>query len=504
MKIKLLPLCLLLLSCSALFAENDSTHIGQNATASVIPATHSSNSRNAYVKQKAKTMAQDFWDSFLDKSKHRKQRDTSATADPFSQYDLTWLNGNDRRHNGSPFAGKYFTPIVMVDVNYTASNWHPIDNTVVGSTALARNNEVQVSLASLGGEFQYDNVRAKIMLQFGTRATVVPRNDASWTRGGYDLLSAYRYFSEAYGGYHFNVMHGINVDAGIFMSYVGLFSYYNSENWTYQPSYTSDNTPWFFNGVRIQMFPSMKLKQEIWIINGWQTYGKFNNMPGLGSQTTWSPRESIRFVSNNYFGTDVANNPKCFRFHSDNSFLVRYYNHPGAKGVSKGAISITADLGFQSGGGLGGFGLMNSNPQSNFLSWMAYNNVWFGKDHFSWCTGGGMIHNPGRYLVLAPTGQADPNTNVQTGSTIGSMPYNLSAGTPFDAFDISTSLSWMPNDFITFTAQVIHRQAQQDYFAGHGGVTSPNGYEGTALTPGWAPNLVKQETRVILALMVRL
>jgi len=29
--------------------------------------------------------------------------------------------------------------------------------------------------------------------------------------------------SEAFGGYHFNVMHGINVDAGIFMSYVGLF-----------------------------------------------------------------------------------------------------------------------------------------------------------------------------------------------------------------------------------------------------------------------------------------
>ena len=49
---------------------------------------------------------------------------------------------------------------------------------------------------------------------------------------------------------------GINVDAGIFMSYIGLFSYYNFDNWAYQPSYVSSNTPWFFNGVRVQIFPT--------------------------------------------------------------------------------------------------------------------------------------------------------------------------------------------------------------------------------------------------------
>ena len=68
--------------------------------------------------------------------------------------------------------------------------------------------------------------------------------------------NAYKYVSEAYGGYHFNVNHGLNVDAGIFVSYIGLFSYYNFDNWTYQPSYVSSNTPWFFNGVRVQWFPT--------------------------------------------------------------------------------------------------------------------------------------------------------------------------------------------------------------------------------------------------------
>src|SRR5262249_40251914 len=157
------------------------------------------------------------------------------------------------------------------------------------------------------------------LTQFGTRSTVVPRNDFSQYRGQYDLASAYRYISEAYGGYHFDAWHGINVDAGIFMSYVGLFSYNNFENWGYQPSFTSDNTPWFFNGLRVQTFPTDKLKVELWLINGWQSYAKFNKMPGVGFQVRYSSKESWNLVSNGYVGTDAAGLSKRTRWHSDNS-----------------------------------------------------------------------------------------------------------------------------------------------------------------------------------------
>ena len=64
------------------------------------------------------------------------------------------------------------------------------------------------------------------------------------------------------------------------MSYVGLFSYYQFDNWAYQPSYVSSNTPWFFNGMRVQIYPNEHLKIEPWLINGWQSYGRFNNRPG--------------------------------------------------------------------------------------------------------------------------------------------------------------------------------------------------------------------------------
>jgi hypothetical protein len=97
---------------------------------------------------------------------------------------------------------------------------------------------------------------------YGMFSTTTPRNDASPGRGQWDLANAYRYVSEAWGGYHWDVQHGLNLDAGIFVSYIGLFSYYNFDNWAYQPSYVSSNTPWFFNGVRAQWFPTDKLKIE--------------------------------------------------------------------------------------------------------------------------------------------------------------------------------------------------------------------------------------------------
>ncbi|MFL9482024.1 outer membrane beta-barrel protein [Chitinophagaceae bacterium LWZ2-11] len=425
-----------------------------------------------------------------------KTKDTVAAvmpaSEPFAFGDFTWLNGNNRQAS-SLLDSKYFTGTFTADFNYTHSNQNPIDNTVVGSTALSRNNETTVSFVGIGGDFHYQNVRGRFLSQFGTRSTVVPRNDNSINRGQYDLATAYRYISEAYGGYHWDVWHGINLDAGIFMSYIGLFSYNNFENWAYQPSFTSDNTPWFFNGLRLQAFPTDKLKIELWVINGWQSYAKFNRMPGLGFSVVWRPQEYLSFVTNNYVGTDVQDEPKRVRWHTDNSFELRYFNHPkGSSFIKRAAFSVTQDLGFENGGGVTPFGNSDGTaPAQNFISGMFYHRIWFGKDmHFGWTFGGGYIHNPGRYLVLVPTG-------------VAGQQFDTSPGTKFDGWDASTTLDWMPNDYLTFRIEAVHRAANVPYFAGPGGVTSPDGYTNTPIPAGWKPDLVKDETRGILALLIR-
>jgi Putative beta-barrel porin-2, OmpL-like. bbp2 len=213
-------------------------------------------------------------------------------SEPFAFADFTWLTGNPRTKD-TPYATKFFSPEIRSDVNYNYDFRHPQDDTISGSSEVFRANEVQVTQFGVGGDFHYDNVRARFMTQFGLYSETTPRNDASPARGQWNLADAYRYVSEAYGGYHFNVQHGVNVDAGIFMSYVGLFSYYQFDNWAYQPSYVSSNTPWFFNGVRVQWFPTAKLKIEPWFINGWQSYGRFNNRPGLGGDPLPSQRQLV-------------------------------------------------------------------------------------------------------------------------------------------------------------------------------------------------------------------
>ena len=117
------------------------------------------------------------------------------------------------------------------------------------------------------------------------------------------------------------------------------------------------------------------------------------------------------------------------------------------------------------------------------------------------------MHNPGRYLVLSPTGQASPWTqplSLQGLQYVSpSEPFSQAVGTQFDAFDYETGIQYMPDEITTWDLEVNHRQASVPYFAGHGGVTSPDGYQSTTSPSGWRPDLEKGDTRVILALLVR-
>lgn len=454
-----------------------------------------------------------------------------ADQTPFDNMDQTWINGNDRR-DSSIFHIPYFNPEIFLDANTTYSFANPIDHTVVGSTALARDNEMQISQLGFGGDFNYGEARARFITQFGTRDEVVPRNDYSTYRGQYDLQDAYRYISEAYGGYHFNVWHGINVDGGLFMSYIGLNSYYQVENWDYQASYTSDNTPWFFNGIRTQIFPSNNIKVELWLINGWQSYATFNNIPGFGGVFEWHPNENVKVISNNYLvGSDDAGALTRRRFHTDDSFLLRYFHRSkSSKGVTQMAFSFTGDLGEEYGDGVNGFnGFKKGDSASGyaqyFASAMFYNRIWFAHGKLAWMIGGGVMTNPGRYLVLEPTGQASDlptpaaiqmnnGTILQTTTQEGIDPFTQNPGDQFTAWDCSTNISWMPTQNFEFKLEYVYRHASVPYFAGPGGVTSPNGYttdpvliqqaNGTlAPISGWAPDLLTHENRIILAFLVR-
>ncbi|MHB8419747.1 MAG: outer membrane beta-barrel protein [Myxococcales bacterium] len=437
------------------------------------------------------------------------------TPPPFGFADFSWAPGNagapERPLTWGPFTGE-----LRIDMGYHDDLSQPIDHTVSGSSEVFRSNEFQLTQVGVGGDFLYKNVQARLMTQFGMYSETTPRNDASTGRGQWDLAGAFRYLSEAYGGYHLDVLNGINIQGGIFMSYLGLWSYYNFDNWTYQPSFVSSNTPWFFNGVRVQIFPSDKLKIETWIVNGWQSYGMFNEMPGVGVQILWTPTGWLRFVGNQYAGTDTLQTPGRWRVHTDDSVMIRYYENKGSRFLSQAAASLTVDLGCEWGGGggtangtlvpAGQVTCANGSaavPAQFFAGFMAYNRLWFDRNLFGLTLGGGAITNPGRYLVLLPP--------VNGATAYSGTPYFPEGpGQPFEAWDMQSTFDFMPNGYITFRLEYTHRAASVPYFSGHDGVTPiVDGVMGNVGAPGsavagWSPDLTPTEDRLTLAMLVKL
>lgn len=433
-----------------------------------------------------------------DSTEYERRKEGST---PYAWADWSWVQGNSRLSK-QVLDSKYFTGDMTIDVNYNYNFARPIDHTQTGSTAAFRCNELNVSYIEAGGDFHdpASGARARLMLQFGTRAIGVPRNDNTGLRGQWDLYNALRYVTEGYVGMHIKRMHGINVDVGIFKSYVGLMGYNNFENWNYQNSFTSDNTPWFFTGIRVQTYPTDRLKIEYWLVNGWQTYGMFNDQPGYGVQVDWRPKEWIKVLASAYYGYDTPTMPARSRYHSDNSVIVRYFQNPDGF-FSKGAFSLTGDIGFESGQGVRPFkdDTASGIRAQNFLSWMMYHRLWLGqKGKFAWTVGGGMLHNPGRYLPLVPPGAGAQPVGA------GNVYFTQNAGDPLDNWDFSTGFQFMPNEHVTVGLEYVERHSNAPYFPGRNGVTSPNGYNAPIGNPaGFVPDLKKDEHRIIASMIVR-
>jgi hypothetical protein len=414
---------------------------------------------------------------------------------PFEFADFSWLNGNSRQST-LPLKSEFFVGQFSFDSNYVYDFVNPSDHTLSGSSNTLRTNELQINQIGIGGDFSFHNVNARLMTQFGLYSSATPSSDSSPSRGQWNLANAYRYFSEANAGYHFDVLYGLNIDAGLFLSHLGMNSYYNFENWVYQSSFIPGNLPWYLSGIRIQAYLTDRLKTEIWIVNGWQSYGMFNQVPGFGLQVKWHPSGDWALATNYYLGYDTLDRPNRLRFHSDTHVQLKYLDNPNCL-LSKAAISVAFDGGCENGDGVSCTGA--GAPAQYYLGGLAYNRFWFFNDTWALTVGGGAITNPGRYLLLIPP------VNGAT-SISGTPSFSANPGDGFVAWDTSVNVDYMPVENLTLRLEYIHRESSAPYFAGSRGMTPPGGNQNApgSVVAGWSPDLVSAENRFNLAFMVRL
>ncbi|HEY9047216.1 MAG TPA: outer membrane beta-barrel protein [Ohtaekwangia sp.] len=421
----------------------------------------------------------------------RAQNDTIPKV-PFEGMDLSWINGQNRQQD-FPLTLKdkktgetILTGVAYVDSYFNYNFANPKDNTQTISSSIGRTNEFTINMASVGFESYYKNIIGRVWLQYGQMGSIVQDLDGSVGRGRNTSISNLKYIREAAAGYHFNKWHGINVEMGIFMSYIGLESFVLSENWNYQRSMVCDFTPFYFSGARVQAFPSKKYKVELWLLNGWQTYNSWSKGIGFGNSNYYRPNDNLQLVANFYYGTDTRSSSR-IRFHHDNSIVARYYKNTSSNGISQAALSLNTHYGFQSGDGV------KASDQYMAGTSLA-NRIWFHKNRFALTLRGDVITNPGIYLAFSPSPVADNDFNDAMAAD-PKQKLNIFQGTA--TFDI------MPSDHVTFRLEYGHRNANVPYFTGHGGTTSPDGWSDTPAN-GWRPDLRKSEDRITAAVTFRL
>lgn len=405
---------------------------------------------------------------------------TDTSEVPLQYADFTWMNGQSKQKDFPFTFSKYVTPSLYLDTYYAYSGNHPRDNTITGTASTGRHNEFQLNLASIGFDWNYRNVIGRISIQYGSMMSIVQDLDGTASRGRSFTVQNLRYVREATVGYHLDALHGVNVEGGIFMSYMGLESYLLAENWNYSRSLVCESTPFYFQGVRAQIFPSKYLKIEPWLMNGWQTYGKWNNTPAAGLSIHWRPTPNLGFASNFYTGSDTRGQPSRLRFHHDHSVVGKLYEAPHAKGLSKLAVSVNNHAGFESGGE--GPGARRAHMLGSAVALRG----WFGKDRWAATVRGEVLSNPSRYLAQFP-----PPGFAQGG------------GESFRVWGLTATTEYFVTDFFTLRAEVLHRRSNVPFFAGSGGTTSPDGFADTATT-GFVPDLARAQTLGILAANFRL
>lgn len=427
------------------------------------------------------------------------QAQTDSTKVPFENYNLRWINGQNRQQdfplqlkdkNGETIV----TGVVYLDGYFNYNFNRPKDNTQTISAVTGRANEFSIALASIGLETNYKNAIGRLWLQTGSMLHIIQETDGSVARGRNTGTGNLKFIREAAAGYHFDVNYGLNVELGIFMSYIGLESYITQENWSYQRSMVCDFTPFYFQGARVQYFPTKNYRTELWLLNGWQSYNSWSKSPGIGSSNYYRPNENIQLVANFYLGRDSRNPDGSLsdvvRFHHDNSIVYRYY-HPENKkhGITQAAFSLNNHYGIQNGPGVSG--------KSNFMTGSSLaHRIWWNDNHLALTTRADYVTNPGSYLAFTP---AQSNSTMPNGYELA-----MANGEKLRMFQTSATLDWMPSDVVTFRLEYNYRQSNVPYFAGRGGTTSPTGFTTDPIPADWKADLRKQEHRVILAMNFRL
>ena len=226
---------------------------------------------------------------------------------------------------------------------------------------------------------------------------------------------------------------------------------------------------------------TQRMKLELWVVNGWQTFGQWHEARAGGYLWNWRPREWISLVNSLYAGRESQTDPRSLRVYSDNNLQIRYYKGNEGCIPRSLAVSIVADLGHEH----------RSNAPSGYMGGvsLAHRIEWSER----WKTG--------IRIDLA----YDQTQAISTKFPVGSA-YALPGAGKLVAGGASATLDYWPSPWLLTRLEYAHREANQPFFSGHGGITGPDGVPpvDAAAQVSFTPDLAKRDDRLTFNLTLRL
>jgi hypothetical protein len=399
---------------------------------------------------------------------------------PFGAYDYSWMNGS----NAQPSSLLGMGPItwsIYVDTYFAWQFSQPIDHTIFPTTVAPRHDEISLNLAHVGVDVTgLDGPTGRLYVQYGSMVETIAGQDTTTNRGFFLTNRLMQMVQQAAAGWHFHFWHGANVELGIFPSYIGLESYLPEENWAYTHAFMSDATPYYFFGFRGQLFPSDRLKIELWVVNGWQTFGQWHEGRAGGYLWNWRPSGWLSIVNSLYAGQEAQGDPDSLRIYSDNDLQIRYYERKGAPFLRSMAISLVGDLGYEHRG----------NAPSGPMGGMTLTHRWDWTERWKSTLRADFLYDKTQAISPKfPVGAAYPWMGTD----------------PFFAAGATATLDFWPSPWLVTRLEFSHRIANQPLFSGHGGITGPNGELPSASNPGsFTPDLRYTDDRLLLNVTLRL
>ena len=151
-------------------------------------------------------------------------------------------------------------------------------------------NQIAVNLALLGARYTGARVRGTFAIQTGTYP------DANYAPEPQIFKNIY----EAWGGVR--VTKNLWLDAGIFLSHIGLEGPNSRDNLTLTRSIMADNSPYYEAGAKLTYDAGKKWLFTALAVNGWQVIRDRNQNEAVGTQVQFRPNSKWLLNSSTFVG----------------------------------------------------------------------------------------------------------------------------------------------------------------------------------------------------------